>query len=615
MCSSTMKDRAVLLTRPACSKNSNETSQPFWLILLSLLFLLPTSQLLSQREIGNYNTATRGDILSLVDECDVATSPGFGQTTVDGDISDWDLTDDFFANMYEAGNPTKDLLSKAYLRYNCETNTLCILVLMEPGQPADNSPSDSWMKIYDISNSVQIDGNSPDFALLPNQGGWEGCFSLAEGSYAEVEIHVNSNGRTSSTGKKAQGYKPLCIKCPDCPPAGQTCDDNDPTTENDVTDGECGCAGTPCTAEGKNCDDYDCNTNDYYDPSICDCVNEPIAPPSCDDHDECTTDYYDAENCQCVNEPIDDLNCGEGTIDCEGQTEAMYDPETERYTLYADGCWHDCLSPDRDVHFYQELCGDGELIAHVVSITGSGHAGVVMREGEDPVARRVGAMTKLYSNSVRREYRVEYGAPVHQMSAYRPGVEWFRMIRTGNQVKVYTSKRGNSWRLLYKVTYPNLAACLDVGLMAYSSSGGTDITAVFDNVQLIPAGGSNSSFNEIFEPANQAVQNQGQNTTVVDGLNPKVELLDGFDVNQKLQVFPNPAKGEAFVNLPAVEGDSQAVLSLFNSVGQEVLRRRVDTSISRTEVVQLSDLDPGVYVFRLQVKGQAPLTQRLVIGR
>ena len=382
-----------------------------------------------------------------------------------------------------------------------------------------------------------------------------------------------------------------------------------------MTDGECGCAGTPCTAEGKHCDDYDCNTYDYYDPSICDCVFEPITPPSCDDYNDCTTDYYDSANCQCVNEPIDDLNCGDGTIDCEGQTEATYDPETERYTLYAEGCWHDCLQPDRDVHFYQELCGDGELIAHVVSITGSGHAGVVMREGLDPVARRVGAMTKLYSNSVRREYREEYGAPVHQMPAFRPGVEWFRMIRNGNQVKVYTSKRGNVWRLFYKVTYPNLASCLNVGLMAYSSSGSSEITAVFDNVQVIPAGSSFGSVEEVFIPGKLSAEDQvlveyGQNDPRV-----RFEIAADQISSEKLAVYPNPAKEEAFVAIPQYEGTQQAVLVLYNSTGQEVLRRRVDTGISRTEMIPLSDLDAGVYVLRLMIDGKKDLSQRLVISK
>ncbi len=425
-----------------------------------------------------------------------------------------------------------------------------------------------------------------------------------------------------------------CVNEPITPPS---CDDQDCTTNDYYDTDVCECVNEPITS--PSCDDQDCTTNDYYDTDICECVNEPITPPSCDDGSACTRDYYDTANCECVNEPIvcddgdpctldycdpdlgcvfepiDDLSCGDGTIDCEGQTEATYDPETDRYTLYANGCWHDCLQPDRDVHFYQELCGDGQLIAHVASITGSGHAGVVMREGLDPVGRRVGAMTKLYSNTIRREYREAYGAPVHQMPAFRPGVEWFRMIRKGNQVKVYTSERGDYWRLFYKVTYPNLASCLNVGLMAYSSSGGTEITAVFDNVQVIPAINSFRPMEEIFVPGKLTAQDQiltqyGQNDPRV-----KIEVSSDLESVQKLAVFPNPAKDEAFVTIPRFERGEQALLVLYNSTGQEVWRKGVDAGRSRTEWLSLSELDAGVYVIRLVVEGEKGLSQRLVISK
>ena len=654
--------------------------QRVYLSLIVLLSLFSSSSIFAQRTIGDAWTLNRGDVttgLVAVDECAEGTTPSYGTATADGVTSDWNLTNDFFADMYEAGNPTKDLLSKAYLRYDCETNTLCVLVVMESGQPADQSAADSWMKVYDIANSTQVDGNSSAFAWLPNQGGWEGCFQLAEASYAEVEIHVNTNGRTSSTGKKAQGYKPLCIMCPDCPPAGQSCDDGDASTENDMTDGECGCAGTPCpdagqtcddgdastendmtdgecgcagtpcpdagqtcddgdastehdmtdgecgcvgtpcTAEGKDCDDYDCNTEDYYDTSICDCVNEPIPTPSCNDGDECTTDYYDAANCECVNEPVDDLSCGEGTIDCEGQTDASYDPEADTYTLYADGCWHDCLSPDRDVHFYQELCGDGELVAHIASLSGQGYGGIVMREGLDPVARRAGAMTKLHTRTIRKEYRAEYGAPVHQMPKTRRNVEWFKMVRLGDKIKVYTSEEGNSWRLLYQIILPNLAECLDAGMMAYTINGSSDVTVVFDNVALTPAGdffvdnntGADFEYEEALLPL---ADNITPNNASQLG---RVQLSDNYQVNQKLAVYPNPANQQVFVNIPAIEEGQTGILSLYNNLGQEVFRKKVDAEVTRTESISLNELGAGVYLFKLQVKGKADLTQRLIIGK
>ena len=153
--------------------------------------------------------------------------------------------------------------------------------------------------------------------------------------------------------------------------------------------------------------------------------------------------------------------------------------------------------------------------------------------------------------------------------------------------------------------------------MAYSRSGATEITAVFDNVEVIPAGSTFRPTEEIFVPGNLSVQDQDQVKVEYGQNDPRVriEIADEAISAEKLAIYPNPAKDEAFVTIPQLEGAQQAVLVLYNSVGQEVLRRRVDTGISRTELVRLSDLDAGVYVFRLMIDGKKDLSQRLVISK
>ncbi len=148
-----------------------------------------------------------------------APNVSYGTATVDGNPVEWDLTADFFKNMHEAGDPiTKDLLSKAYVRYSCETGKLYVLVLTEPGVIADNSDDDAWVKIYSLGNSPRVDGNSSsfDWVFINNQRrGYEASFSLAEGNYASIEIHLNVNGGdTSSTGKNGE-VTALNINCPD----------------------------------------------------------------------------------------------------------------------------------------------------------------------------------------------------------------------------------------------------------------------------------------------------------------------------------------------------------------------------------------------------------------
>ena len=178
---------------------------------------------------------------------------------IDGTIDDWDLSGDLFANMYEAGNPSKELLSKAYVRYS--DGTLYVMVLTEPGIIADQSAGDAWVKVYDLSNSTQVDGSSSTFDWLYNSDGeligYEASFPLAAGTYAEVEIHLSvGNGRTSSTGKKKQGYIELTTveSCPIGDDGGNGGDDggnggDDGDSGDDGTTGDDGDSGICATWE------------------------------------------------------------------------------------------------------------------------------------------------------------------------------------------------------------------------------------------------------------------------------------------------------------------------------------------------------------------------------
>lgn len=86
----------------------------------------------------------------------------FDTAVVDGTYDEWDLSlngPDYFAPLYEAGDPGKEWLANSYVRYDCNTNTMYVLVL---DIPDDNvyiakSPSDAWVKIRAISNDNMVD--------------------------------------------------------------------------------------------------------------------------------------------------------------------------------------------------------------------------------------------------------------------------------------------------------------------------------------------------------------------------------------------------------------------------------------------------------------------------
>jgi hypothetical protein len=162
----------------------------------------------------------------------------YGQgITVDGDPSEWNLTEDFFSDMYNGGRnqpswPGYAVLASLYLRYDCEAQMLYALVLDEEldGELVDRRPQDAWLKLYGVGlpGNKLIDGNG-DGGTTPRVFQWvyavpgdptsmlrgyEAGAQLDEAQYLHFEAHLNVDGATASTGKHAQGNSiPLGVDC------------------------------------------------------------------------------------------------------------------------------------------------------------------------------------------------------------------------------------------------------------------------------------------------------------------------------------------------------------------------------------------------------------------
>lgn len=154
-----------------------------------------------------------------------------GWAYVDGLYGEWNLTTDFFANMYRAGIPTKPLESKLYLRYSCKTMKMYSLVLVEPGHVGYIDPlaATSWIAISSLYRKVvnEYSGNNgiaPDFAWVGrgfdgNQShvlGYEASFPITMGSYV-ILAHLgiwDVCGQTSATIGSPSAGPPLVV--PDC---------------------------------------------------------------------------------------------------------------------------------------------------------------------------------------------------------------------------------------------------------------------------------------------------------------------------------------------------------------------------------------------------------------
>ncbi|TMQ60761.1 MAG: hypothetical protein E6K72_00370 [Candidatus Eisenbacteria bacterium] len=157
--------------------------------------------------------------------------PTYGTANVDGNPGEWNLVNDFFSLMYRAGNPSKPVESRAYLRYDCSTQTMYVLVLMEPNSVGyiDPNMQTAWVAINAQNNKVVTensgdDGIPPDFEWV-GQGydgdpqhvrGYEASFTIAPGSYNiifHIDVIDSSGGQTSASPGFPGTGPPLVIDC------------------------------------------------------------------------------------------------------------------------------------------------------------------------------------------------------------------------------------------------------------------------------------------------------------------------------------------------------------------------------------------------------------------
>ena len=146
--------------------------------------------------------------------------------TIDGSSGDWDEpAADFLANMFEAGKPEKDILSRLYGRYDCSTETFYVFVRTVVGWNILPSNNDNYVKLGQtdklVDGSSGNNGVPPDFAYI-GATGWEAAFHLPPGSYTgdnglNVHAQVVPENR-AATSAVADRRLPVTIDCSTTPP-------------------------------------------------------------------------------------------------------------------------------------------------------------------------------------------------------------------------------------------------------------------------------------------------------------------------------------------------------------------------------------------------------------
>ena len=298
---------------------------------------------------------------------------------------------------------------------------------------------------------------------------------------------------------------------------------------------------------------------------------------------------FDWESCEdtCGDFPFPWEQAPDG-IGCPEGSNSEYDAETGTFTLESVGCYSGNYSSDAAAYIKSDLCGNGEVIVRVTSISpyGLGWAGITMRESDAPGSKKIALSTNL-SNFARREVRVTTNGFAFPQQFFRPGAYWLRLVRNGNQFVGFMSTNGFSWQTVMAANI-SMSSCIQVGMFVTNYNGST-VTATFDNVTV--------------SGANVAPLNS-------PSINPGVATGDEFGTVD-FSILPNPASSEVYLDLQDYYGQN-AEVHLLNNLGNVIQTRQIREVGSNREKFDLQGLANGIYFIRVRTD-QGEISKRLLI--
>lgn len=218
----------------------------------------------------------------------------------------------------------------------------------------------------------------------------------------------------------------------------------------------------------------------------------------------------------------------------------------------SSACFNPAAGQDDLTMAFQQLCGDGEIIARVSNVDVAGWAGVMFREDMTPGSK----YTWLYATGSfwgRFAYRASTNgsATIQQFPNF--GRQWLRLTRTGNQFRSYVSSDGVNWQLRGQAFVP-MNQCLFVGLALHSNVDGNQVTATFDNVQVNGGG-----LNGVDVPQNDLAASAPQRPVAAG----------------ELRLSPNPARN--FLDITATDWvEETTIVTIFDTNGKRLFSDRFD---------------------------------------
>lgn len=269
-----------------------------------------------------------------------------------------------------------------------------------------------------------------------------------------------------------------------------------------------------------------------------------------------------------------------------GDAEYCYDALSDTWTVSSDMCYNPAFyrSSDSQGFASTELCGDGEIIAEVIGVTGSGYGGIAMRESLSGDSKMLQLMID-GTSLTRRELRQSSPGTAFAHVFQTAGRNWLRLTRSGNIFGAYHSSDGSNWQpvIITQIAMPN---CIEVGLMTQNNTSSGDVEATFANVNIIDA---------------------------VPLVAPEVVYDIAQELPTSVEVYPNPASTEVNVVLNDFYGESVEI-QVYNELGQIVNRKVIDEVTFGVATMDVSEYSNGTYLFKIITDAKEE-TRRVIVNR
>jgi regulation of enolase protein 1 (concanavalin A-like superfamily) len=135
---------------------------------------------------------------------------------------------------------------------------------------------------------------------------------------------------------------------------------------------------------------------------------------------------------------------------------------------------------------YQQLAGDGTIVARVVSVQGGSgwvSAGVMIRETLDPGSANAKVSNWPTYSAIYLDDRTTTGGGTSEPGSANSTLPcWVKLVRSGNTFSSYASSDGVNWTQVGTSQTLSMASSVSVGLAVDSGNTSALATAVFDNV-------------------------------------------------------------------------------------------------------------------------------------